>query len=101
MSLMEFLEAITPLKQATWEVAYAPLDVRMELSKMLEWIAANPRKRKRNWERFAVNWLNRAHERETARQKEAEKLTQVGAKGKFVDYSEECKEILRRHPDLA
>lgn len=46
---------------AEWEQAYAPLDVRMELVKMKLWLEANPKRRKRQYHRFVVNWLNRAY----------------------------------------
>jgi len=42
-----------------WEQTYAPLDVRNELLKMKMWLEANPRRRKKNYARFVVNWLNK------------------------------------------
>jgi len=41
----------------TWEVAYKPLDVDAELMRMELWYDANPRKRKRNVQRFITGWL--------------------------------------------
>ena len=43
-----------------WRAAYT-CDVDAELRKMACWLAANPtRARKRNWKRFATNWLARS-----------------------------------------
>lgn len=42
-----------------WEQLYAPLNVRMELLKMHQWLEANPRRRKKNYHRFIINWLNK------------------------------------------
>lgn len=36
-----------------------PSWVRAELMKMKAWLEANPARRKKNMERFIVNWLNR------------------------------------------
>lgn len=44
----------------SWRLAYPKLDIEAELRKMNAWILANPRKRKKNWARFATNWLARA-----------------------------------------
>lgn len=41
----------------TWEAAYKPLDVDAELMRMELWYDANPRKRKRNVQRFITGWL--------------------------------------------
>ena len=45
-----------------WEQTYSPLDVRQEIEKMRLWLEANPRRaRKKNWARFIINWLGKAH----------------------------------------
>lgn len=44
-----------------WEQAYSPLNVAGELQKMKLWLDANPKRHKRNYQRFIVNWLNKAH----------------------------------------
>lgn len=44
-----------------WEAVYQGLDVQGEIGKMAEWLEANPRRRPRNYKRFMVRWLNRAH----------------------------------------
>ncbi|MDN6874114.1 replication protein [Pseudomonas citronellolis] len=40
-----------------WSSAYAPVDVETEVSRAAVWAAANPRKAKKDWRRFLVNWL--------------------------------------------
>ena len=44
-----------------WERIYAPLDVMRELEKMVQWLDANPKRHKKNYYRFVINWLNSAH----------------------------------------
>jgi hypothetical protein len=43
------------------------VSVRDELIKAQSWVDANPKRRKRNWERFVVNWMNRASQSQEAR----------------------------------
>jgi hypothetical protein len=50
-------------QMAQWEDAYRGLDIDAELTRAESWYIANPRKRKRNHQRFLVNWLARAHDR--------------------------------------
>ena len=45
---------------ARLQQTYKTLDVGAELEKAQLWTDANPRKRKQDVKRFAVNWLNRA-----------------------------------------
>ena len=40
-----------------WATVYAPVDVESEIAKASVWAAANPRKAKKDWRRFLVNWL--------------------------------------------
>lgn len=54
---------ISAEQMAQWEDAYRGLDVDAELTRAEAWYAANPRKRKKNHQRFLVNWLARAHDR--------------------------------------
>lgn len=42
-----------------WEKIYSPLNVRHEIAKMQQWLEANPRRRKKNYHRFIINWLNK------------------------------------------
>lgn len=41
-----------------WESVYTNVDVLQEVLKAREWCKANPKRRKVNWKRFLVNWLN-------------------------------------------
>ena len=41
-----------------WESVYTNVDVMQEVLKAREWCRANPKRRKVNWKRFLVNWLN-------------------------------------------
>ena len=41
-----------------WEAVYTNVDVMQEVLKAREWCRANPKRRKVNWKRFLVNWLN-------------------------------------------
>ncbi len=46
-----------------WRLTYAGVDILSELQKAECWIMANPGRAKKNWERFIVNWLCKAHEK--------------------------------------
>ena len=48
---------------ARWQNAYPAVAVPDEIERCAAWMKANPEKRKKNWERFVVNWLARAQER--------------------------------------
>lgn len=43
-----------------WCKAFPIIDVEQELKKMEAWLSANPKRRKKNYEKFIVNWLLRA-----------------------------------------
>jgi predicted phage replisome organizer len=47
----------------TWAEVYPACNVERELSKMAEWLMANPTKRKSNYRRFITNWLMRTQDR--------------------------------------
>jgi hypothetical protein len=47
---------------------YPGLDVRQQIVMMQNWWAANPKRRKKNEYRFAVNWLNAAYAKACVRQ---------------------------------
>ena len=40
---------------------YPVIDILQELRKMDIWLTANPKRQKRNYARFIVNWLNKAN----------------------------------------
>lgn len=46
---------------AKWTKAYAPVDVEAELVRAAVWASGN--RPKKDWRRFLVNWLGRAHKR--------------------------------------
>ena len=84
-----------------WEASYFPLNVRQEITKMYEWLEANPRRRKKNYARFAINWLGKAHAQVVVAQAQARSYARVGeVRREAVDYSEEVADVLERHPDL-
>ena len=53
---------INPEHKIGWLKAYPAVSIDIELAKMAVWIKANPDKKKIRWERFIVNWLNRAQD---------------------------------------
>jgi len=64
---------------AEWEKVYAPLNVRQEIAKMHQWLEANPRRRKKRYERFVVNWLNKAHAQVVSAQVNARLYARAGS----------------------
>jgi predicted phage replisome organizer len=46
-----------------WQAAYPAANVERELIKAGEWLVSNPKKRKKNYRAFLVNWLARCQER--------------------------------------
>lgn len=59
---MPKLYALLDRYEDRWKLTYPGVDVQREIMKAAEWCEAN-HARKRNWKRFAVNWLARAHGR--------------------------------------
>jgi Helix-turn-helix domain len=51
---------ISEQQMITWEQAFPKLDIDGELTRIELWYANNPKKRKRNLQRFIANWLARA-----------------------------------------
>ena len=47
---------------AAWENTFPKLDIDTELDKAELWLSANPKRRKKNYERFLVGWFSRAVE---------------------------------------
>lgn len=54
------MHTLTDLEIGQLQKDYPKIDVRNELSKMRNWLEANPRQRKTDVRRFIINWLNRA-----------------------------------------
>lgn len=52
---------VTDTLIAKWAKAYAPVDVEAELVRAAVW--ASGHRPKKNWRRYLVNWLGRAHKR--------------------------------------
>lgn len=71
--------AVHEANLAHWEQVYHPLNVRGELDKMVLWLDANPRRRKRRYERFVVNWLNKEHAKIQRAQIESRAYASVGS----------------------
>lgn len=42
---------------------YGEKELRQELNKMYVWLLADPRRRKKNYRRFIVNWMNNKEKR--------------------------------------
>jgi len=53
-------ENIPKEKLEKWKEAFPLINVEVELKKMEAWLTANPKNKKVNYERFIVNWLDRA-----------------------------------------
>jgi hypothetical protein len=54
---------ITEEDELRWQKAYPAIAVPVEVDKAAAWMKANPANKKRNYERFLVNWFGRAQER--------------------------------------
>jgi hypothetical protein len=67
------------MRVAEWSEAYYPLNIEGELLKMVQWLTANPRRRKKNYSRFCVNWLAKEHAKIQRQQIERRAYAQVGA----------------------
>lgn len=46
-----------------WEEAYPAIDIQDQLLRAREWIRANPKKVKKNWNRFFINWFSNAQDK--------------------------------------
>jgi len=57
------LWSILSVCEDRWRFTYPGVDIEREVLKMGEWLEANPRRKPRNYKRFAVNWLASAHGR--------------------------------------
>jgi hypothetical protein len=69
-----------------WEKHYYPLNVRQEIEHMQNWLEANPKRRKKNYNRFVVNWLNRNY----AQVATAQALTRIQARAGAQSKKEGC-----------
>ena len=71
-----------------------------ELPRMEMWVIANPQKKKKNWYRFMVNWLNKGVKQKVQERKIADDTGWRSKHKKMVEEaappSAEFKEFLRR-----
>lgn len=49
--------------RALWAIAYPAIPLDRELAGAAAWLAANPKNRKSNFDRFLTNWLSRAQDK--------------------------------------
>jgi hypothetical protein len=57
-----FFKALTDGNLDEWGKAYPAIPLEVELQRARMWLKANPAKRKKNLQRFVVNWLAHAQE---------------------------------------
>ena len=76
-------ENIPKEKCEKWKEAFSNCNVELEIKKMEAWLAANPTKHKKNYEKFIVNWLARAKGEENAKNK--------GNNGRYIPITGERK----------
>jgi len=76
-------ENIPKEKLEKWKEAFPNCNVDLELKKMEAWLAANPERLKKNYEKFIVNWLGRAKGEESAKNK--------GNNGRYIPITGERK----------
>ena len=53
--------SVTEEELEQYESIYPGVNVPQELRRMDSWCRANPRRLKRNWNRFILNWLGKTH----------------------------------------
>jgi len=59
----DFSWSLSEDQKQGWKSTYPHVDVEEELSKMAQWAKANPRRHKKNWDRFINNWLKSSNEK--------------------------------------
>jgi cytoskeletal protein RodZ len=62
------LDGITDSHRERWATAYPAVEIEQQVAAAAAWLAANPKQRKKNIERFLTNWLSRQQERGGTRQ---------------------------------
>ena len=55
-------KGITEDDELRWQEAYPAVPIPPAIAQAAAWAKANPANRKSNWERFLVNWFNRAQQ---------------------------------------
>lgn len=56
-------KGITEEDELRWQDAYPAVPIPPEIAKAAAWLKANPANRKKNNERFLVNWFSRSQDR--------------------------------------
>ncbi len=83
-----------------WQQAYPAVDVAGELQRMKCWLDANPRRRKKRYDRFATNWLSK----ENARAETQRAGSRIGRQEGHAILSRSDREYYEKfyaqHPDL-
>ena len=97
--------AVAEWRLLEWEQTYYPLDVRNELLRMKAWLDANPRRRKKNYNRFIVNWLSKESARVRCDQAKVykDRLAAQNPQGNAVYSASDIayyNEFYAKHPDL-
>jgi len=62
------MDGITDSHRERWAAAYPAVEIEQQVNAAAAWLAANPKQRKKNIERFLTNWLARQQERGGVRQ---------------------------------
>ena len=77
-------ENIPKEKIEKWKEAFLNCSVDIELKKMEAWLAANPERLKKNYEKFIVNWLSRTHPELISGAKGEENGKNKGNNGRYI-----------------
>ncbi len=62
-SLEHGFSGITTEREEKWSKAFPACDVKAQILRASEWLAANPKQTKSNYQRFLNNWLTRQQDR--------------------------------------
>jgi hypothetical protein len=62
-TLEDGFDGITEEDFARWAEAYPAVDHKRQIARASEWLRSNPRKAKRNFEKFLTSWLDREQEK--------------------------------------
>jgi hypothetical protein len=81
--ILQFFDSVDKGKENLWlehlKKAFPGRDIVSELQRMRVWLISNPEKRRKNFKRFALSWMNRPH---AQKEKAGERLFPVD---KFTD----------------
>jgi hypothetical protein len=91
------------MQLAEWQQAYPSLNVDGELQRMKIWLDANPRRRKKNYQRFVTGWLCRENAKVEYAAASAKSYARVGThrdRQPMHDNSEYIEQLQKQFPDL-